>query len=359
MAAMRHEMSSLEGVLARKAPAAVDASPDAAAAPAVDAPAAVDAEAAPATAEEAADETTAPAPADDDLGEAADFAPLTATEPADVETVPADADERTMLGSPKIVHKLTDKYAAYIKLVDSSRSTEAQYDKALIKQQTAKLKLHNAKAKVKNAAERYQETSSFNLQREAAFKSLQDQHKQQIAARQEELALESTAPAPEALQAHKDAAAAAFQATMQQAAAKVRELDALRLQRTMAQAALKSKTAKRNQAEATQAALRAADKHRAAAQQARDARVEMAHKADAVIQAALGEALKEQGERQATKGVADAAKKEEERMDQEAMAAEMKAAEDAIALAMAKDNANNDQLEARGEKQMVHSVENP
>ena len=44
------------------------------------------------------------------------------------------------------------------------------------------------------------------------------------------------------------------------------------------------KTARRKRAEAV---LRAADNHQAAAQRARDARVQMAHKADAVIVAAL------------------------------------------------------------------------
>merc|ERR1711865_732830 len=163
------------------------------------------------------------------------------------------------------------------------------------------------------------QTELFNQQRKAAFDKLQRTHKEDIAARQEELAAESKAPVTEASvqEAHQQAAAAAVRAALEQATTKVRELDALKKQRDAAQVSLMSemqKTARRKRAEAV---LRAADNHQAAAQRARDARVQMAHKADAVIVAALGEATKENNNVQAKKNADEAARLEQERLDKE------------------------------------------
>ena len=72
-----------------------------------------------------------------------------------------------------------------------------------------------------------------------------------------------------------------------------------------------------------------------------------------------GEATKENNNVQAKKNADEAARLEQERLDKESEAAEMKVARDAIALAMAKDTANDDQSMAQGEAQMVQRIEVP
>ena len=72
-----------------------------------------------------------------------------------------------------------------------------------------------------------------------------------------------------------------------------------------------------------------------------------------------GEATKENNNVQAKKNADEAARLEQERLDKESEAAEIKVARDAIALAMAKDTANDDQSMAQGEAQMVQRIEVP